>query len=76
MNIYGKNVDKNQTKINFDTNKITVSVKFKDGKVFDKVFDLEGTIVPNESRFEILSTKIELSVKKTSATNWTNLERK
>lgn len=76
VTIYAKSVDKEQSQIKFSVSNFSVSLKFKDGKSFDKVFELEGQIVPEESRFEILSTKVELSLKKTTATNWTNLERK
>lgn len=47
MNIYGKNVVKETSKITFDTNKVilyqgvvilkmTIAINFKDGKKFDK----------------------------------------
>jgi len=76
LNIYAKNVNKEETKIKSDFDRVDVFIKFNDGKFFKKLFVLEGIIDPAKSKFEIGSAKIEISLFKTNSIQWTNLEKK
>jgi hypothetical protein len=54
-----------------------VRLVFNDGKEFVKEFLLFDSIVPEQSRSEILSTKVEFSLQKANTgPSWTELERK
>lgn len=76
MNIYAKNVEHSKSSVAISATRIDAHVTFKDGKFFKKSFELAATIDPASSKFEILSTKIEIKLKKhDSSISWTRLER-
>merc|ERR1711893_797 len=61
-------------KVDFQVKQISVSGTGKDGD-FEESVDLENEIVPGESFFKVLSTKIELRLKKSErGLRWTDLE--
>eukprot|EP01103_Thecamoeba_quadrilineata_P020509 TRINITY_DN8847_c0_g1_i1.p1 TRINITY_DN8847_c0_g1~~TRINITY_DN8847_c0_g1_i1.p1 ORF type:complete len:388 (+),score=61.82 TRINITY_DN8847_c0_g1_i1:23-1186(+) len=68
--VYGKNVDKEKSKIQFEDFKVHVLLTFKDGKIFQKEFHLPRSIVPEKSKFEILSTKLEMKLFKAETIAW------
>eukprot|EP01122_Echinamoeba_exundans_P016809 TRINITY_DN8642_c0_g1_i1.p1 TRINITY_DN8642_c0_g1~~TRINITY_DN8642_c0_g1_i1.p1 ORF type:complete len:398 (+),score=78.77 TRINITY_DN8642_c0_g1_i1:89-1282(+) len=75
MNIYAKNVDTAASSINISPTTVSANVVFKDGKFFKKDFQLAAQVDVEKSKFEMLSTKIEIKLKKLdSAISWTRLE--
>lgn len=74
VNVYAKNVDKDATRIQFEGDKVMVRVQFKDGKLFEKTLFLSQYIVPEESKYEVLSTKVEIKLKKKDLIQWSQLE--
>ncbi|KAI7908329.1 chord-domain-containing protein [Cokeromyces recurvatus] len=68
FSIFAKN--KEDTKVEFAEQSINVDIKMKGNKRFKKTFPLFTTIDPATSKFEALSTKVEISLKKTSGVSW------
>jgi len=76
VSIYAKKVKKEQSKIEFERDKVKVHLTMEDGKTFVRVFNLSEFIDPNKSMFEFLSTKVEIKLQKTTGKQWSDLERK
>jgi hypothetical protein len=75
MNIYAKNVDSTASSIKISPSTVSANVVFKDGKFFKKDFHLAAQVDVEKCKFEMLSTKIEIKLKKLdSAISWTRLE--
>ncbi|KAI9487729.1 MAG: chord-domain-containing protein [Benjaminiella poitrasii] len=72
FSIFAKN--KENTKVEFSEQSIDVDIKMKGNKCFKKTFPLFTTIDPAASKFEALSTKVEINLKKTSGVSWASLE--
>ncbi|KAJ3385908.1 hypothetical protein HDU92_002805 [Lobulomyces angularis] len=74
VSVFAKKVDKTKTIIKFEKDKLDIKVKFLDGKngVFKSLLCQE--IIPEESKFSVLSTKIELVLKKGNGISWPSLE--
>ncbi|CAG8436034.1 745_t:CDS:2 [Ambispora gerdemannii] len=66
MSIYAKKVDKEKSSISFRSEEVEANLKMFDGKRFCEVIPLEYCVDPENSTFEILSTKVELNMKKAS----------
>ncbi|KAF9962358.1 Cochaperone protein [Modicella reniformis] len=65
ITIFIKNVKKDAAEINFTDNALSASVKMPTGSDYSLELDpLSHPIVPSESTFEVLSTKIEIQLKK------------
>ncbi|KAJ3112617.1 rRNA-processing endoribonuclease [Phlyctochytrium bullatum] len=76
VSIFAKNTKKEDTKIEFAPNSLSVTVKLPSGS--DYVLDLEPLaheIVPSESKFSNLGSKIEIKLKKARiGVQWGTLE--
>jgi hypothetical protein len=72
--IYAKNVDKEKSSIVFGPQSLAVDIVFNDGKQFTKKFSLSQDIVPEKSKYEFLTSKVEIKLQKTGATQWSSLE--
>ncbi|CAG8575631.1 6243_t:CDS:2 [Paraglomus brasilianum] len=67
VSIFIKNTKKDATSINFGKQSLSVSVKLPAGSEYSLELDpLAHEIVPNGSRYELLSTKIEIKLRKAS----------
>lgn len=55
---------------------MTVDVEFLDGKKSFWETDLFQPIIPDESSFQVLSTKIEIVLKKSNGLSWASIEPK
>ncbi|MCL4418502.1 hypothetical protein M1146_00185 [Patescibacteria group bacterium] len=53
---------------------LEVTIQLAEGKEYSLDLDLCGEIVPEESKYEVLSTKIEIRMKKVSTAQWPSLE--
>eukprot|EP01114_Cavostelium_apophysatum_P023796 TRINITY_DN9079_c0_g1_i2.p1 TRINITY_DN9079_c0_g1~~TRINITY_DN9079_c0_g1_i2.p1 ORF type:complete len:393 (+),score=65.22 TRINITY_DN9079_c0_g1_i2:3-1181(+) len=75
LSVYAKNVLKDESKVEFESQKVRIFLKFKDGKKFEKNIQLVETIVPEHRKYEVLSTKIEITLRKaTTGLHWPSLE--
>jgi len=70
ISIYAKNVLKEETTVTLEPALVKAKIKFKDGKVFLKDFRLPQLIVPEKSKYEILSTKVEIKLLKAQPFQW------
>ncbi|KAK3847162.1 MAG: SGS domain-containing protein [Linnemannia gamsii] len=76
ISVFIKNVKKESVDINITDNALSVSVKMPTGSDYSLELDpLSHSIIPAESKFEVLSTKIEIQLKKERfAIKWGALE--
>lgn len=69
-----KNVQKDGVHIHFAERELNVNVKLPSGEMYNLMLFLFHSIVPDQSTFKVLSTKIEIKMKKTEAIRWDKLE--
>ncbi|KAF9125905.1 Protein SGT1 A [Mortierella sp. 14UC] len=76
ISVFIKNVKKESVDINITDNALSVSVKMPTGSDYSLELDpLSHAVIPAESKFEVLSTKIEIQLKKERfAIKWGALE--
>ncbi|KAG0294202.1 Suppressor of G2 allele of SKP1 [Dissophora globulifera] len=76
ISVFIKNAKKDAVEINFTDNALSVSVKMPTGSDYSLELDpLSHAVVPSESKYEVLSTKIEIQLKKERfALKWGALE--
>ncbi|KAK3815783.1 MAG: SGS domain-containing protein [Linnemannia elongata] len=76
ISVFIKNVKKDSVDINITENALSVSVKMPTGSDYSLELDpLSHAVIPSESKFEVLSTKIEIQLKKERfAIKWGALE--
>ncbi|KAJ3149669.1 hypothetical protein HDU86_006846 [Geranomyces michiganensis] len=74
VSIFAKKVDKAATSVVFTSDSLKIDVKFLDGNVFRFHTQLAQPIDPAASKYEILSTKIELVLKKGNGISWASIE--
>ena len=67
-----KNLDKEHTEVEFKERKFTLKVKKEE--VFK--MDLDKRINPEDSTFKVMSTKVEVKMKKVVGERWERMERK
>jgi len=72
--VYSKGINKEKSVVTFESRKLNVDLVLPEGKKFTKSFSLSQEIEPEKSKYEIMSTKIEIKLYKTSATQWSTLE--
>ena len=76
INLLAKGVPKDQTAVEIQDRSVSVSFPLQTGSIYD--FSLEPLFAPvntAESKFRVLSTKIEITLKKrTASQKWANLE--
>ncbi|NP_001016156.1 protein SGT1 homolog [Xenopus tropicalis] len=71
-----KNVQKNNVHIRFSERELTVNMSLPSGENYSLNLHLLHAIVPDQSIFKVLSTKVEIKLKKTEAMRWETLEGK
>ncbi|KAF9163872.1 Cochaperone protein [Mortierella sp. AD011] len=65
ISVFIKNVKKESVDINITDNALSVSVKMPTGSDYSLELDpLSHAVIPSESKYEVLSTKIEIQLKK------------
>jgi len=62
--VYAKEFSKEDSKIEFSSQTVSIDIKFNDSRRFSKIIQLCGEIVPNQSKATFLSMKVEISLKK------------
>ncbi|XP_036397157.1 protein SGT1 homolog [Megalops cyprinoides] len=69
-----KNAKKEDVSIKFEEKEVTAVVKLPSGEDWCLKVHLLHPVVPRQSTFKILSTKVEIKLKKTEAIRWEKLE--
>ncbi|XP_076321095.1 suppressor of G2 allele of skp1 isoform X2 [Tachypleus tridentatus] len=70
-----KNVKEDDVKIEFVPEKFTCSIKLHEGDYYDLQLELPHEIVPLQSSWRLLSSKVEIKLKKAEGIRWTDLEK-
>ncbi|KAI8930208.1 chord-domain-containing protein [Entophlyctis helioformis] len=74
VSVFAKKVDRASTTVVFGERRLEVNVAFMDGSVHTYHTPLFQPIDPAASRYEILSTKIEIVLKKANGLSWVAIE--
>lgn len=69
-----KNVQKNDVNVEFSEKELSALVKLSSGEDYNLKLRLLHPIIPEQSTFKVLSTKIEIKMKKPEAVRWEKLE--
>uniref|UniRef100_A0A8C7EJB9 Protein SGT1 homolog n=1 Tax=Neovison vison TaxID=452646 RepID=A0A8C7EJB9_NEOVI len=69
-----KNVQKNNVNVEFSEKELSALVILPSGEDYNLKLRLLHPIIPEQSTFKVLSTKIEIKMKKTEAVRWEKLE--
>ncbi|XP_029930330.1 protein SGT1 homolog isoform X1 [Myripristis murdjan] len=74
VTIMAKNVPKDGLCIHFKERELFAKVQLASGQDYSLNFNLLHSIVPQQSTYKILATKVEIKMKKTEAIRWEKLE--
>jgi suppressor of G2 allele of SKP1 len=74
IEIFIKKMTRDDVKIEFQPTTLSVSVKTGPDSMFALELDLENEIIPEESAFDVLFTKVEVKLKKKIQQAWKSLE--
>ncbi|XP_074995394.1 protein SGT1 homolog isoform X1 [Calonectris borealis] len=69
-----KNAQKDDVSVQFSEKEMNASVKLPSGEDYNLKLVLLHSIVPEQSTFKVLSTKVEIKMKKPEAVRWEKLE--
>ncbi|XP_040137383.1 protein SGT1 homolog isoform X3 [Ictidomys tridecemlineatus] len=69
-----KNVQKNDVNVEFSEKELSALVKLPSGEDYNLKLRLLHPIIPEQSTFKVLTTKIEIKMKKPEAVRWEKLE--
>ncbi|KAJ8252940.1 hypothetical protein GJAV_G00207390 [Gymnothorax javanicus] len=69
-----KNMKKEDVSVTFGEKELTAAVKLPSGEDWSLNVHLLHPVVPQQSIFKVLSTKVEIKMKKTEALRWEKLE--
>ena len=75
VSVYAKGVKKDDCDVEFDATSAMVTVKLSDSSEYQLYLDLAGNIDPSLSKADVLSTKVEIKLKKSPEVKWDGLER-
>ena len=68
--VFAKKIDKRSLSVILEPRQLTIEFNFDPGKRYSAVIPLYDEIDPNNSRFEVLSTKLEITMKKANGVSW------
>ncbi|KAF9938274.1 hypothetical protein BGZ65_000119, partial [Modicella reniformis] len=74
MSIFAKKVDAKTAVIEFKDREVNIDLKMPDGKRYQMNLPLFQPIEPSGSSFEVLGTKVEITMKKANGISWATLE--
>mmetsp|Transcript_28451 Transcript_28451/g.31608 ORF Transcript_28451/g.31608 Transcript_28451/m.31608 type:complete len:383 (+) Transcript_28451:54-1202(+) len=74
VSVFAKNQKKEDVKVDIQKGELSVCIKLLEGKEFILDLELCDEVVPAESKFVVLSSKIEISLKKATPNQWPTLE--
>jgi hypothetical protein len=73
--VYAKQADKQRSQVQFETDKVHLDIYLPASKRFKYTIHLYGPISAAASKYQILGTKIELTLVKQDSRSWSVLER-
>ncbi|ORX68986.1 chord-domain-containing protein [Linderina pennispora] len=76
VSVYARKLDKQKSKVVVERQSLSLHVEYMDGKVYDDVIELFAEVDPENSTFELLTTKIEISLAKAAPGEWPRLASK
>ncbi|KAJ1339913.1 hypothetical protein BSLG_005448 [Batrachochytrium salamandrivorans] len=76
LSVFAKKMDKEATTVVFEDSHLKVDIKFLDGSTSQYHTSLFQPIDPALSKFQILSTKLEIVMKKANGISWVSIEPK
>ncbi|KAI9924878.1 hypothetical protein ASPWEDRAFT_40553 [Aspergillus wentii DTO 134E9] len=68
--LYLKKIDKENAKVNFASTSVDLDLPTTDNKRFKDTYQLFAPIDPEQSKFRVLGTKLELTLIKADGTSW------
>jgi hypothetical protein len=68
--LYLKKIDKATASVTFEPTLVNLDLRTTDSKRYATDFTLFGNIKPDESKFRILGTKLELTLVKADGVSW------
>ncbi|XP_022185868.2 protein SGT1 homolog [Nilaparvata lugens] len=74
ITILAKNVKPENISTQFEENKLDVKAKLPDDSLYNLHLDLSNPIVPPQSNFKVLTSKIEIKLKKLDGIRWLTLQ--
>ncbi|KAL3879102.1 hypothetical protein ACJMK2_031415 [Sinanodonta woodiana] len=74
ITVLQKNVKREDLSIDIHENSVSVTIQQSSGSDFSLELDLAHPIVPEQSLYKVMSTKIEIKLKKKEGIQWTMLE--
>ncbi|CAH1403852.1 unnamed protein product [Nezara viridula] len=75
LNVLAKNVDQDKLKVNFSDAEIDLNIALKDGSEHEKTIYLLQDIVPDQCKYKVMPTKIEMRLPKKIGVHWSSLEK-
>jgi hypothetical protein len=76
LSIFAKKLNKSRCGVEFGAKNVKVDLEFMDGSVFKFHSELFQPIKPEESKFSVLSTKVEIVFIKANGISWAAIEPK
>ncbi|XP_042283797.1 protein SGT1 homolog [Thunnus albacares] len=74
ITVMAKNVPKDGVCVNFMEKELSATIRLASGENYNLHLHLMHPIIPQQSNFKILTTKVEMKMKKTDAIRWEKLE--
>ncbi|XP_064609385.1 protein SGT1 homolog [Liolophura sinensis] len=71
-----KNVKKEDLSVNIEPTSLCITIKLSSGRDYQLNLDLAHEVVPDQSQIKLLTTKIEVKLKKVEGIQWSSLESK
>jgi len=75
VSVFAKGVKKDNITVDFGEQSLSVQIKLADSNSYVLDLELADSIDPSQSSFEVLSTKIEIKLKKAASLKWDTLEK-
>lgn len=74
ISIFVKNQSRKNITVEFEKKSLDVNIKIDTNRYYNLYLDLFGEIMPSESKIEILTTKVDIKMKKLLSGMWNSLE--
>ena len=68
--LFLKKIEKSNAVVDFQNTQVTLDLRTTDSKRYQTEFPLFGNIKPEESKFRILGTKLEMTLAKADGASW------
>jgi hypothetical protein len=68
--VFAKKIDKPSLQVSFKPREVSISFNFDQAKAYKTTIPLFDEIDPENSRYQVLSTKLEITMKKANGASW------